>query len=274
MAKAIVVAAPASGSGKTLVTLGLLRALRNRGIKVASAKVGPDYIDPRFHEKATGRPCFNLDPWAMSHGQISTLLARASAVADLVIIEGVMGLFDGPPGGKGSTADLAQLLGLPVLLTVDCRHQAQSVAALVHGFNRYRLGLRVAGVILNRVASPRHEAILREALGERVWGVLHQNVALDLPSRHLGLVQAQEIQELEGIIESTAAALAQGALLDQLLALAQAPATAQQKPAGSAAARPDHCRRIRPGLCLHLSPPPRRLAERRRKPFLLFAAQR
>ena len=129
MAKAIVVAAPASGSGKTLITLGLLRALRNSGVRVAAAKVGPDYIDPRFHESATGRPCYNLDPWAMSPNQIKGLVAELARDTDLVIIEGVMGLFDGPRGAKGSTADLAVMLGLPVLFALDCRHQAQSAAA-------------------------------------------------------------------------------------------------------------------------------------------------
>ena len=129
MAKAIVVAAPASGSGKTLITLGLLRAFRNGGVRVAAAKVGPDYIDPRFHEAATGRPCYNLDAWAMSPSQIKGLVAELARDADLVIIEGVMGLFDGPRGAKGSTADLAVMLELPVLFALDCRHQAQSAAA-------------------------------------------------------------------------------------------------------------------------------------------------
>src|SRR5205085_1027157 len=130
--KAFVVAAPSSGSGKTLVTLGLIRAFRKRGLRVASAKVGPDYIDPRFHESASGRPCFNLDPWAMPHDLVRSLLADLARDSDLVVIEGVMGLFDGPQGATGSTADLAELLGLPVVLVIDARHQAQSVAALVH----------------------------------------------------------------------------------------------------------------------------------------------
>lgn len=191
MAKAVVIAAPSSGSGKTLVTLGLLRALKDRGLRVASAKTGPDYIDPRFHEAATGRPCFNLDPWAMDHGQISALLRTLSMDADLIVIEGVMGLFDGPHGSKGSTADLAALLKLPVLLAVDCRHQAQSVAALVHGFETFRPDVTLAGVILNRVSSPRHEDILRAALPGKVVGTLRQNPAVTMPSRHLGLVQAE-----------------------------------------------------------------------------------
>jgi cobyrinic acid a,c-diamide synthase len=220
LAKAIVVAAPASGSGKTLITLGLLRALRNRGIRVAAAKVGPDYIDPRFHEAATGRPCYNIDPWAMGAALIGSLAAELAAGADFVIIEGVMGLFDGPKGAKGSTADLAAHLALPVLLTLDCRHQAQSAAAVVHGFASFRKDLEIAGVILNRVASARHEALLREAITLPVLAALPNDSALAWPSRHLGLVQAQENPELESFIEAAAARAGDPALLDRVMALA------------------------------------------------------
>ena len=213
------IAAPQSGSGKTVLTLGLLRALRNRGLRVASAKVGPDYIDPRFHEAATGLPCFNLDPWAMPLGVIDGLLGDLGKAADLIIIEGVMGLFDGPQGAKGSTADLAEALGLPVILVVNARHQSQSVAALVHGFTSFRPGLNVAGVILNRVASDRHEAMLREALGSRVISTLRQTDSLHLPSRHLGLVQAEENQELESFIETVALAVTRETNLDNLLTM-------------------------------------------------------
>lgn len=220
MARAIVVAAPSSGSGKTVVTLGLLRALRDRGLRVASAKVGPDYIDGRFHEAASGRPCFNLDPWAMGHGLTASLLADLAHDADVVVIEGVMGLFDGPHGARGSTADLAMDLGLPVILTVDARHQGQSVAALVHGFARYKLGLKLAGVILNRVASDRHDAMLREAVGKRVIGSLRHDDSLVLPSRHLGLVQAEENQQLERFIAGAASAVARETVLDKILEIA------------------------------------------------------
>ena len=224
MVKAIVVAAPASGSGKTLVTLGILRALRNRGLRVASAKVGPDYIDPRFHEAASGRPCFNLDPWAMNDRQIAGIMDVVSRDADIVVIEGVMGLFDGPRGAvRGSTADLAHLLQLPVLLTIDARHQGQSVAALVHGFTRYKLGLKSAGVILNRVASDRHEAVLRDVLGERVLGALRHDDSLQWPSRHLGLVQAQENQDLEQFLQRAASAVAHETILDRILGIAAQP---------------------------------------------------
>lgn len=221
MAKAIVVAAPASGSGKTLITLGLLRAFRNAGVRVAAAKVGPDYIDPRFHEASTGRPCYNLDPWAMSPSQINGLVAELARDADLVIIEGVMGLFDGPRGAKGSTADLAVMLGLPVLFTLDCRHQAQSAAALVHGFASYRKDLDLAGVILNRTASERHELLLREALGHEVLLALRNDEALGWPSRHLGLVQAQENQELDAFIEAAALRVSSPSALERILDLAR-----------------------------------------------------
>lgn len=230
MAKAIIVAAPSSGSGKTLVTLGLLRAFRNAGQRVASAKVGPDHIDPRFHEAATGRPCYNLDPWAMSARQINGLTAELARNADLVIIEGVMGLFDGPRGARGSTADLAAMLGVPVIFTLDCRHQAQSAAALVHGFASYRKDLELAGVILNRTASERHEALLRDALGERVLMALRNDDALAWPSRHLGLVQAQENPDLEAFVEAAALRVSQHAALERIFALAQPLGVAEGAP--------------------------------------------
>ena len=230
MAKAIVVAAPASGSGKTLITLGLLRAFRNAGLRVASAKVGPDYIDPRFHEAATGRACYNLDPWAMSRSQIRGLAAELARDADLVIIEGVMGLFDGPRGATGSTADLAVMLDLPVLLTLDCRHQAQSAAALVHGFSTYRKDLEIAGVILNRTASDRHEMLLRETLGEQVLLALRNDDTLTRPSRHLGLVQAQEDPHLETFIEGAAQRVKHPSALARILDLARTLAVAAGAP--------------------------------------------
>jgi cobyrinic acid a,c-diamide synthase len=220
LAKALVIAAPSSGCGKTVITLGLLRALRKRGLRVASAKVGPDYIDPRFHEAATGRPCFNLDPWAMDRAQIRTLLRSLSGDADIIIIEGVMGLFDGPDGAAGSTADLASSLGLPVILAIDARHQAQSIAALVHGFSTFRPDVPVAGVLLNRVASERHAAILHGALGHKVLGTLRHDDSLVLPSRHLGLVQAEENQDLETFIETAALAVARETVLDRILGIA------------------------------------------------------
>ncbi|MEO9167483.1 MAG: cobyrinate a,c-diamide synthase [Aestuariivirga sp.] len=217
MAKGLIIAAPHSGSGKTLVTLGLLRALKNRGLKVISAKAGPDYIDSGFHAAATGQNCINLDYWAMGESAVQTLASAHAAVSDLLVIEGVMGLFDGPQGATGSTADLATALGLPVILVVDASKQGQSIAALVEGFSNHRPDVKIAGVILNRVASDRHEQILSEALTEKPFGSLRQIDSLSLPSRHLGLVQAQENQQLEAFIELSAARVARETILDKIL---------------------------------------------------------
>jgi len=195
--RGIILSAPASGSGKTTITLGLLRALRNRGYEVRSAKSGPDYIDPKFHEAATGLACPNLDAWAMSPGRIRDLASGDG----LLVIEGAMGLFDGaPPNGKGATADLAQLLGLPVVLVMDAARQGQSVAAIAEGFARHRAGVDVAAIILNRVGSTRHESILRSAL--------ETTETLALPSRHLGLVQAQEHGSIDTFLDRAAEVIA------------------------------------------------------------------
>ncbi|MFN0192340.1 MAG: cobyrinate a,c-diamide synthase [Aestuariivirga sp.] len=222
MAKGFVVAAPASGSGKTLVTLALLRAFRDAGVAVASAKAGPDYIDPRFHEAASARPCPNLDLWAMGKAGCRALASHAASETELLIVEGVMGLFDGPEAGEGSTADLALALDLPVVLVIDAARQSQSVAALTHGFSTYRPGLNLAGVFLNNVASDRHAAMLTTALnplGIPVVGQLRRQNDLRLPSRHLGLVQAQENQALEEYISRSAAAVARETNLNKLLTL-------------------------------------------------------
>jgi cobyrinic acid a,c-diamide synthase len=220
LAKGLVIAAPCSGSGKTVVTLGLLRALRNRGIRVASAKAGPDYIDPRFHEAATGRPCFNLDPWAMESARLAAYMAHLSEDADIVILEGVMGLFDGPESGGGSTADLAQMLGLPVALLIDCSAMAQSVGAIVRGFDHPR---PLAAVILNRVASEKHERVIRSSIdiSRCVLGSVPRSKDLSLPSRHLGLVQASEKQDLEHFLETAAGIVSSSIDLDGLQRIAR-----------------------------------------------------
>jgi cobyrinic acid a,c-diamide synthase len=222
LAKAIVIAAPSSGSGKTVVTLGILRALRNRGLKVASAKVGPDYIDPRFHEAATGRPCFNLDPWAMSDGTLARYLRHLADDADIVVIEGVMGLFDGPECGGGSTADLAAKFELPVALVIDCGSMGQSVAAVARGFAQTAGSGRIATLILNKVASDKHRRILGDALGKewKVLGEIRREPTLSLPSRHLGLVQASERGDLEEFLEKAAELVDQSLDLNTLLKLA------------------------------------------------------
>ncbi len=216
----LVIAAPHSGSGKTTVTLGLLRALRDRGVPVRGAKSGPDYIDPRFHAVASGLPCPNLDAWAMTPARLRALAAGPG----LLLVEGAMGLFDGaPPDGRGATADVARHLGLPVVLVVDAAQMAQSVAPLVAGFARHDPRLRVAGVILNRVGSPRHEAMLRRALaplGIPVLGAVARQATLGLSSRHLGLVQASEHAELDGFLSRAGAAMAAAVDLDALTALA------------------------------------------------------
>ncbi len=207
MTRGLIVAAPASGSGKTLVTLALLRALRQRGLAVASIKVGPDYIDPAFHAAASGRPCLNLDAWAMRPETLAALAARAGVGADLIIGEGVMGLFDGASDGSGSTAEVAIATGWPVILVVDAKGMAASAAALVHGFTDYRLDLLFAGVIFNRVGGARHAALLAEAcapLGVPLLGALPQAPELSLPDRHLGLVQAAEHPELDAFLARAA----------------------------------------------------------------------
>lgn len=203
-ASGLIIAAPASGSGKTTITLGLLRAFKRHGIAIRGAKSGPDYIDPRFHEAASGAPCFNLDAWAMSPERIRALAAGRAPL----IIEGAMGLFDGaPPEGRGSVADLARLLKLPVILVIDASRMAQSVAPLAAGFKHYDPSIYVAGVILNKVGSARHDAMLRRALEPTnipVLGVIPRGTEIETPSRHLGLVQAQERDDLDAFIERAA----------------------------------------------------------------------
>lgn len=198
---AVVVAAPASGSGKTTVATGLIGALRRAGHAVAPFKVGPDFIDPGYHGMAAGRPGRNLDPVLVGDSLIGPLYAHGAAGADIAVIEGVMGLFDGRIGpaattaAVGSTAHVAGLLGAPVILVVDARGQSHSIAALLHGFSTFDTTTRVAGVILNRVGSARHEHVLRQACeqtGVPVLGAIPRSAELELPTRYLGLVTAVE----------------------------------------------------------------------------------
>jgi cobyrinic acid a,c-diamide synthase len=219
----LLIAAPSSGSGKTVVTLGLMRALSRRGVGVSPGKAGPDYIDPAFHAAASGRTCFNFDPWAMRPVLLRDQAQRSSDKG-LLVIEAMMGLFDGAADGTGSAADLAGLLALPVVLVIDCGRMSQSVAAIATGFAGFRPDVRVAGVILNKVGSVRHESMLRAALADTglpVFGVLRSNPDLHLPERHLGLVQANEHAGLEAFIETAATAVEAGCDLPALLALAQ-----------------------------------------------------
>lgn len=234
MSRGLLIAAPGSGAGKTTVTLALLRLLSRRGTAVRGAKSGPDYIDPRFHEAACGAPCPNLDAWAMRPERIRAL--ASAGPQDFLIVEGAMGLFDGaPPDGRGAAADLAKLLELPVILVVNASHMAQSVAALVEGFAGHDPGVRIAGVILNNVGSDRHEAMLRSALAPLrlpVLAALRRDAGLALPSRHLGLVQAEERADLDDFLERAADRLEAVLDLDGLLALAAPVSRAEATPQG------------------------------------------
>lgn len=228
--RGLIVAAPASGGGKTVFTLGLLRHLARAGVAVASAKTGPDYIDPAFHAAASGKPCLNLDTWAMRPETITGLLRGLGRKAPLVLAEGVMGLFDGAANGNntgpdGSTASLAVATGWPVVLVVDVRGQAASAAAVVRGFATHQPGLKIAGVVFNRVGGARHEAVLRDACARHVpevpvLGCLPADLRLGLPSRHLGLVQACEHPGLEDFLDAAAAVVAAHVDVDTLVALA------------------------------------------------------
>jgi len=210
----LIIAAPRSGAGKTTVTLGLLRALRRRGHQVQPFKCGPDYIDPAFHEMAAGRPSYNLDSWAMGAGLIATLAATASMDAELSVTEGVMGLFDGAAArgqsGSGTTADLASHLGWPVVLVLDVTGQTETAAAVALGCARYRGDIDIAGVILNRVASARHLALIAPAFertGLPVFGAILRDQGIALPERHLGLVQAREIADIDRHLDRLADAV-------------------------------------------------------------------
>jgi cobyrinic acid a,c-diamide synthase len=227
MARCLVISAPASGTGKTTLTLALARAFRDRGHAVQCFKSGPDYIDPAFHTAATGRASVNLDSWAMPRDTIDHLVARGGD-ADLVLAEGSMGLFDGVarPGrsGTGASADLAEMMGWPVLLVLDPSGQAQTAAAVAAGLRDFRRGVRIAGVVLNRIASPRHEDLVRRAMdgaGIAVLGALPRHAPIALPERHLGLVQAEELSRLNDLISEAARLVAERVDLDAVLRLAE-----------------------------------------------------
>lgn len=206
----LVVAAPRSGSGKTTITLGLLAALTKRGLNVAPAKSGPDYIDTTILARAAGRDAINLDAWAMRPERLRQLASTHAAGADLLLVEGAMGLFDGAADNRGSTADLAATLGLPVILVLDADRQGQSIAAMAHGFATWRPDVKVAGLIVNRAATTRHEAMLRSALSALdipLLGVLPRREALTLPDRHLGLVLPGEVARFDEVVSAAAEAM-------------------------------------------------------------------
>ena len=237
------IAAPNSGAGKTTVTLAIVRALSELGKKVVTAKSGPDYIDPRFLEKASGNPCINLDSWAMSVDLLVSLTNNHVNSADILVVEAAMGLFDGSHEGKGSAADLAFNLSLPIVFVVDCSSQAQSIGALVQGFRNYRSDLDFAGVVLNQVASARHGSMLRNALDAinvSVLGTIYRNDELKLPSRHLGLVQAAEHDQIEEFLAG-ASKIAQASIDLELLLRFEANLPTSQTPEVLPAAWSTYC---------------------------------
>jgi cobyrinic acid a,c-diamide synthase len=226
--RGLIIAAPASGSGKTTVTLGLLRALRRRGVAVQPYKCGPDYIDTAFHSAAAGRPSFNLDTWAMRPDLIAQLAHGAAAGAEICIAEGVMGLYDGAGTqgtcGNGSTADLAALTGWPVVLVLDVGAQAETAAAIALGLTTYRRDIAFAGVVLNMVGSPGHAAMIAAPmarLGLPVLGAVQRRPGMTMPERHLGLVTAAETAALEDRLDMMAEAIGAGVDLDTVLAAAR-----------------------------------------------------
>lgn len=225
MTKGLMIAAPRSGSGKTTVTLGLLRALARRGSNVASFKCGPDYIDPAFHTIATGRTSLNLDSWAMGASMLDAHFTSGAQGADIVIAEGSMGLFDGvaSPGatGDGASADIAARYGLPVILVIDTSGQSQSAGAVALGFRDYRPDVKIAGIILGNVASERHRLLAErgvERSGLPVFGALPRGGVPSIPERHLGLVQAGEIPQILKIVDALADAMEQCLNIDAILA--------------------------------------------------------
>jgi len=228
-ARALIVSAPRSGAGKTTVTLGLLAALRRRGTTVRAAKAGPDYIDPAFHAAATGAPSPNLDSWAMPPALLDALLGQAAGDAEMLVIEGAMGLFDGvagEPGRSGAAADLAARFGIPVLLVVDVTGQSQSAAAVVAGFAGFDPAVRLAGVILNRVGSERHRGLVADAIARLrvpVLGAIPRDETLALPERHLGLVQAGEHGDLAQRLARLTDVVDQHCDLDAICAAAETP---------------------------------------------------
>lgn len=225
-APGLLVAAPRSSSGKTTVTLALMRALTRRGLRVRGAKCGPDYIDPAFHRAATGQPSFNLDSFAMAPGLLDALAGETAARADIVVAEGSMGLFDGVRAAEnrtGANADIAARFGWPVVLVIDVSGAAQSAAAVALGCTLYDPRVRIAGVILNKVASARHRRLVEaglERVGLPVLGALMRDAELVLPERHLGLVQAGETADLEARLDRLADLAEAGIDLDAVIACA------------------------------------------------------
>lgn len=238
-APAVIVAAHRSGAGKTTATLALLSGLRGRGLTVQAAKIGPDYIDPAFHAAATGRDGVNLDSWAMAPELLDALMRQATTGCDIAVVEGVMGLFDGVGGASGqvgSTADIAARFSLPVVLVIDASGQSQSAAALLRGFASHNPNVRIAGVIFNRVGSARHARLLTqaiEALQIPIFGMLPRKEAIALPSRHLGLVQAREHDDLDALLDGLTQLATKYVDLDAILSCATVPRVGAVKPSSA-----------------------------------------
>ncbi|MBO0144258.1 cobyrinate a,c-diamide synthase [Agrobacterium sp. Ap1] len=226
-ARALIIGAPRSGSGKTSVTIGLLRAFQRRGVKVRGIKTGPDYIDPGFHEAATRLPGLNLDSWAMAPDLLRHLAREHADDAELILIESAMGLFDGivtKPNRSGAASDLARLFGLPVLLVLDVSGQSQTAAAIACGFMHYDPDVKMAACVLNRAGSERHKKLSGdaiEALGLPVVGTVLRDPTLTLPERHLGLVQASEHPEMDAHLDRLADAMERSLDLDAIFAAAK-----------------------------------------------------
>lgn len=239
-ARGFVVSAMRSGEGKTVITAGLIAALAGRGHRVRAAKNGPDYIDPLFHQAASGAPSVNLDSWAMPPPLLDDLVGEAAGSSDLLVIEGALGLFDGvaaEPGQRGATADIAARFGLPVVLVADITGQSQTVAAVLRGMRDHEAGVRIAGVILNRVASERHQRLVADAIaavGIPLLGAVPREAALGLPERHLGLVQAGEHDDLAERIAGIGDVIARHVDLGAIEALAVPPRIATAAAAGPA----------------------------------------
>ncbi|SER16582.1 hydrogenobyrinic acid a,c-diamide synthase (glutamine-hydrolysing) /cobyrinate a,c-diamide synthase [Faunimonas pinastri] len=218
--RGLLVAAASSHSGKTTVTIGLIAALRELGLSVAAAKCGPDYLDPRFLEAASGGVAINVDPWAMGPDRVRVRLAAHAAATDILVVEGVMGLFDGGAHGAGSTAELARITGLPVLLVVSAQGMAQSAAAIAEGFARMADGIRIVGAVVNGVGSERHARLIREGFARAsvpLVGLVRRDPGVALPSRHLGLVQAEEHVDLASRVALAGRLVADGCDLDSII---------------------------------------------------------
>ncbi|MDQ0338385.1 cobyrinic acid a,c-diamide synthase [Caldalkalibacillus uzonensis] len=226
--KRIIIAGTGSGVGKTTLTLGLMAALKKRGYTVQGFKCGPDYIDPTYHTAVTGRPSRNLDSWMFNEGVVKAILKRGSAGADISIIEGVMGFYDGksPLNNRGSTAEISLITHSPVLLVVNCHSMARSAAAIVKGFQALEPAVNIVGVVANKVGSSGHFRLVRQAIeqecGIPVIGYLERNDKVQIPERHLGLVPAIERGELDTFFDQLAEWVSQTVDVEQVLSLAQA----------------------------------------------------